>query len=173
MSALSGDVNESVCSRLKRKLSDLSMPGIVRKSIKPAEAVILNILKLASGQGSKRMNAWLENPRVRALTEEYLTQNGNCDLWESHEARVEYLEHCEPSLERLRSAFFIDRTQLFAPLETADTRQKLGQPDSELIEKLTELVPKLIASNDRTLGKTAAGLWRSIRTTIRKDSKQH
>ncbi|KIC44430.1 hypothetical protein RA28_16035 [Ruegeria sp. ANG-S4] len=172
--------NEGLITSFFRHLgidvSDLELPGIVRESINPAEAVLLNILKGASNRGSSRMNSWLENAQVRSLVEEYLDNNRGCDLWESQNARAEYLKQFDAGIEQLRSVCFAGRAQLFDPLCTNDTKSALSYPDSNLVENLTALVPLLEQadalerrpkSSKEVLRAKANELWRSIKATSR------
>lgn len=92
----------------------LAAVGVVRKSVGPAETQIKLLLnhKLSHPHPNARLLEFIKSPAVAALIAEHLG-SGPFGLWESSATRAEFLDTIFPEIDRLRAAFFPERTTLF------------------------------------------------------------
>lgn len=92
--------------------------GVVRESLSVDETRVKNFLNplIASKKQNKEVLAWLRSDPVQQVIASHLGAT-RVDLWESREARAEFLARFDDDNRQLAERYLPGRAQLFPPLE--------------------------------------------------------
>jgi hypothetical protein len=106
-------------------VQDMQDVGVVRRSLSPGETVLKNFLNqgINSKMKNKEVLTWIKSHEGQKFLDKHVG-NDDFDLWESHQAREEFLAEYQDDNEQIRQRYFPERESLFPELEE-NTKPKI------------------------------------------------
>lgn len=123
-------------------VADIPEPGIIRKSLSPAQIVVKNHAnaRLSRKKDSREFVKWLQGPKAAELIETHLG-GIEIDVWEDDRMRSDFLDSRAADIARLADDFFGGRRDLFAPLSPGGKRFSVPEvppPLARAVERVLE-----------------------------------
>jgi hypothetical protein len=115
--------------------SSMTDVGVIRRSLTVGETLLKQRLNpiVDSKRTNKELLAWLRSDAVQLSLSRHFGE-GKHELWESFEARTQFLSLFDEENETIRRTYFPEKSRLFPPLENREAFYAASLPDQLVYE---------------------------------------